>query len=83
MLKRLWWVLSVLWAFVFIANGLTKEHGLQAPDIAIAGAPLVGAAALALRRYGPLAGAQVPCLLSLSRKCRGIGGRMRTRRKHA
>jgi hypothetical protein len=52
MLKRLWWVLSVLWAFVFIANGLTKEHGLQAPDIAIAGAPLVGAAALAaIARY--------------------------------
>jgi len=52
MLKRLWRVLSLLWAFVFIADGLTKEHGLQPPDLGIAGAPLVGAAALAaIARY--------------------------------
>jgi len=49
MLKRLWRVLSVLWAIMFVANGLTKEHGLQAPDIGIAGGPMAGGAALAAR----------------------------------
>jgi hypothetical protein len=41
MVKRLWFVLSMLWAVVFIGNGLTKVDGLQTGDVMMAVAPLI------------------------------------------
>jgi hypothetical protein len=39
MLKRLYLLLSGTWAFVFIANGATKEGGIGTGDVAIALGP--------------------------------------------
>lgn len=40
MMKRLFLLLTGIWAFVFIANGLTKENGLGQGDLMLALAPL-------------------------------------------
>ena len=39
--KRLWFALSMLWAVVFIGNGLTKVDGIQTGDVMLAMAPLI------------------------------------------
>lgn len=33
MLKRLWWVLSVLWCAAWLYNGSTKVDGIQSVDV--------------------------------------------------
>ena len=42
MVKRLWFVLSMLWAVVFLGNGMTKVSGIQAGDVSLALFPLIG-----------------------------------------
>jgi hypothetical protein len=39
--KRLWFALSMLWAVVFIGNGLTKVDGIQTGDVLLTMAPLI------------------------------------------
>ena len=47
MVKRLWFVLSMLWAVVFLGNGMTKVSGIQAGDVALALFPLIAGPMLA------------------------------------
>ena len=46
MLKRLWLVLSVVWAAAFLFNGLTKTAGVRWLDLGLAAAPFVGGVVL-------------------------------------
>lgn len=41
MLKRLWFVISALWAAALLTNGSTREHGIQEMDWALALAPFL------------------------------------------
>ena len=51
MVKRLWFVLSMLWAVVFLGNGMTKVSGVQVGGVALAlftliAGPMLAAVAL-------------------------------------
>jgi hypothetical protein len=46
MLKRAWFVFVVIWAGLFLYNGLTHEFGPTGLDVALAVAPLVAARVL-------------------------------------
>lgn len=48
MIARAWFLLSCVWAFAFIGNGLTKAHGLGGVDIGLAAAPFAVPIVLAL-----------------------------------
>ena len=41
MLKRLWLLISVVWALVFLLSGTTRVVGILPDDIALAAAPFV------------------------------------------
>ena len=41
MVKRLWFVLSALWAVVFLGNGMTKVSGIQPGDVYLAMTPAI------------------------------------------
>jgi hypothetical protein len=52
MLKRLWLVLSLLWAVAFIGNGFTRQAGVDRLDLMIGLFPLfVGPLVAAVGRY--------------------------------
>ena len=41
MIKRLWLLLSVIWALLFLINGDTKANGIQLADLELATVPFV------------------------------------------
>jgi len=41
MLKRLWLLISIAWALVFLRNGTTRGTGILGGDVELAAAPLL------------------------------------------
>lgn len=52
MLKRLWLVLSTLWALLFLAGGIAKPQGIEGSDVWLVSMPfIVGIVAYRLGRF--------------------------------